>query len=71
MAAQIAPVAGPMQLLRMTDGLILHQSLYAAARLGIADLLKGTEQTSGDLATVLQVNEDALYRVLRLSLIHI
>ena len=65
MAAQIASVAGPMQLLRMTDGLILHQSLYAAARLGIADLLKGREQTSGELATVLQVNEDALYRVLR------
>jgi hypothetical protein len=65
MGAQAAPTAGPMQLLRMTDGLIIQQSLYAAARLGIADVLKDGERTSAELATVLQVKEDALYRVLR------
>jgi hypothetical protein len=32
--------AGPVQLLRLTESLILHQALYAAAILGVADLLK-------------------------------
>ena len=33
------------QLLRVRDGLIVHQALYAAAKLGVADLLKdGPEQ---------------------------
>ena len=65
MPAQTAPAATPMHLLRMNDGLIIHQALYAAARLGIADLLRDGERTSPDLAVVLQINEDALYRLLR------
>jgi len=65
MAKQTVTAAASMQELRMTDGLILHQSLYAAAKLGIADLLKDGERSVAELATVLQVKEDALYRVLR------
>lgn len=57
--------AASMQVLRMTDGLALHQSLHVAAKLGIADLLKEGERTTADLATALGVSADALYRVLR------
>lgn len=63
MGTQAAAV--PMQLVRMADGVVINQALYAAAKLGIADLLKEGERSISDLATTLQVNEDALYRVLR------
>lgn len=59
------PAAGPIQLLRLTESLILHQALYAAAVLGIADLLKEGRRPVSDLAKLLQVNEDALFRTLR------
>jgi hypothetical protein len=55
-----------MTLLRMTGGLIVHHCLYVAATLGIADLLKDRAATAADLAGTLHVDEDALYRVLRL-----
>jgi methyltransferase family protein len=55
----------PLELLRMTDGLVVHQTLCAAAKLGIADLLEEGERDSADLASALHVNEDALYRTLR------
>jgi hypothetical protein len=55
-----------MQLLAMTQGLIIHQALYSAAKLGVADLLKDGPQTCSDLARTLKVNESALYRILRL-----
>jgi O-methyltransferase domain len=53
-------------LLRMTGGLILHQCLYVAATLGIADLLKDRPATAAELAGTLHVDEEALHRVLRL-----
>lgn len=53
-------------LLRMTGGLILHQCLYVAATLGIADLLKDRAATAAELAGTLHVDDDALHRVLRL-----
>ena len=55
-----------MQLLAMTQGLIIHQALYSAAKLGVADLLKDGQLTCSDLARTLKVNESALYRILRL-----
>src|SRR3954471_13555878 len=54
-----------IELLRLSDGLVLHQTLCAAARLGIADLLEKGERDSADLAAALDVNEEALYRTLR------
>jgi hypothetical protein len=57
--------ATPVQLLAMADGLVLHQALYAAAKLGVADLLKDGSRTTADLALQLNVNEPALYRLLR------
>src|SRR3954470_4566302 len=59
------PETGPLQLLRMTDGLVVHQALCAAATLGVADLLKSGARTDVELATALRVNADALYRTLR------
>src|SRR5438874_766133 len=54
-----------IELLRLTDGLVVHQALCAAARLGIADLLAKGERDAADLAAALHVNEEALYRTLR------
>jgi hypothetical protein len=53
-------------LLRARDGLILHQTLYAAARLAVADHLDRGWRSAADLAGELKVNEGALYRALRL-----
>jgi len=55
----------PVQMLRMTDGLIVNQALYAAASLRIADLLRNGPGNIRELAAAVQVNEQALYRVLR------
>ncbi|MDQ2840368.1 MAG: ArsR family transcriptional regulator, partial [Acidobacteriota bacterium] len=41
------------------------QALYAAAKLGVADLLRDGPRTAAEIACELQVNETALYRVLR------
>jgi hypothetical protein len=63
-AAAITPTT-PLALLRMTDGLVIHQALCAAATLGLADLLQAGQRSSAELASILQINEDALYRALR------
>lgn len=55
-----------LELQRIGDGLFLHQSVYAAAKLGIADLLASGATNVADLASRVSVNEDALYRVLRM-----
>ena len=57
--------ATPVQLLDMADGLMMHQALYAVAKLGVADLLKDGPRTTADIARELDVNEAALYRLLR------
>lgn len=62
---QAAPSMTGMQLVRMMDGLIVHQALHAVAVLGVADRLKDGERTAEQLARELKVNEDAFYRVLR------
>jgi hypothetical protein len=57
--------AAASQLLHVHDGLVVHQALYAAAKLAVADLLRDGARTATELARELQVNESALYRVLR------
>jgi C-methyltransferase len=57
--------AGPIQLLRMTESLILHHALYAVAVLGVADLLRQGPRPVIELATLAKANEDALFRTLR------
>jgi len=65
MSAPLAAPATPLALLRMTEGLVIHQALCAVAKLGIADLLSAGERSTAALASALHVNEDALYRALR------
>ena len=59
-----------MQLIRLTDGLIVHQALYAAAALSLPDLLDGNARSTPDLEAQLAVNEDALYRLMRFLASH-
>jgi hypothetical protein len=55
----------PMRLLAMADGMLIHQALYAVAKLGVADVLQDGPRATADVAHQLNVNEVALYRVLR------
>lgn len=54
------------QVLELTQGNAVLQALYAAARLGIADLLAEGSRTCAELAEASASNPDGLYRVLRL-----
>jgi O-methyltransferase len=54
-----------LQLLRMTEGLIVHQTLNATASLGIADLLREGAKDISTIADAANVDEQALYRALR------
>ena len=66
MSTRAAVAAGQMELLRFANGVVVQQSIHAAAALGIADLLKGGPLTTAELAKRVEVNEAALYRILRL-----
>src|ERR1700752_214801 len=57
--------SGPMHLLRLTDGLVMHLAVCAAARFGIADVLSGGPCESGEIAARLALNEQAVFRTLR------
>lgn len=59
---QISPQEAIMQ---MSGGFVISQCLFAAARLGIADLLKTGPQHCEELARATDTNSDALYRLLR------
>jgi hypothetical protein len=56
----------PAILLRTREFFILHQTLYVAAKLGVADRLEEGWRSAAELARELKVKEDALYRALRL-----
>jgi O-methyltransferase domain/Dimerisation domain len=60
--ADMAPTAA---MLRMISGFWLSRALYAAAKLGLADLLKGGPRTVDDLAKLSGTHAPSLYRVLR------
>jgi hypothetical protein len=53
------------QVLQMAFGYGVSACVYHAARLGIADLLRGGGKSAADLAEATRTNEDALYRTLR------
>ncbi|NER25239.1 MAG: methyltransferase [Symploca sp. SIO1B1] len=53
-------------LLQMLMGNWVSQSIYAAAKLGIADYLQDGEKSYGELATATSTHEESLYRLLRL-----
>jgi predicted O-methyltransferase YrrM len=51
--------------MQMSGGFVISQCLFAAARLGIADLLKTGPQHCDELARVTDTDSDALYCLLR------
>jgi hypothetical protein len=65
MTEQPTSSSAPTSLLQARNNLIIHQALYAAAKLGVADLLAEGSRTTAELAQQLQVHEGALYRTLR------
>jgi len=54
-----------LAILQMASGYWVSQSLYVAAKLGIADLLKDSPKSCDELATATGTNAPSLYRVLR------
>jgi hypothetical protein len=58
-------VSNPGHLLRLTDGLIAHLAVCAAARFGIADVLSDGPCDSGEIAARLMLDEQAVFRTLR------
>ena len=58
-------LASPEVLLQMITGFWTSQAIYAAAKLGIADLLKDEPKPCEDLAQATGVRPKALYRLLR------
>ncbi len=61
-----APAPPPaMILMQMMDGIKVTQLIHAAAKLGIADLLKDGPKSSTEMAAAVGVQPAALYRVLR------
>jgi hypothetical protein len=61
----MASTSHPQQLDQLITGYWTSQAIYAAARFGIADLLKNGPLTADDLAAATSTNRDALYRLLR------
>ena len=56
----------PLEHMRcLLTGYWLTQSLYVAAKLGLADSLKDTPRTADDLASVTETHPGALHRLLR------
>ena len=57
---------GPIEILReKASGFIVARSIYAVAKLGIADLIKDGERTAEELADKAGVDANALYRIMR------
>ena len=55
----------PAVLLRARDGLILHQSLYVAAKLGVADALGESSKSCAEIASATGANCESLARLTR------
>ena len=72
MSATVTSASSPTQqpspaehVLQLATGYIASISIYIAAKLGIADLLKHGPRTTTELAASTNTIEDRLYRVLR------
>lgn len=63
--AQTTQIPLTEQLLQMITGAWVTQSIYVAAKLGIADLLKDSAKSCEELAKSTEVDALSLYRVLR------
>jgi hypothetical protein len=61
----MADASANQQLDHMITGYWISQAIYAAAKFGIADLLKDGPKTAEQLAVATSTDADALYRLLR------
>ena len=61
----MATIPPPAQLGQMITGYWVSQAIYAAAKFGIADLLKEGPKSVDDLATATGTKTESLYRLLR------
>ncbi len=59
------PPPPPVRMLQMLIGGWVAQSIYVAAKLGLADLVASGPKTAAELAKACDANADALYRLLR------
>ena len=64
--AQAIPMSAANLLIDVFDSFALHQAVFAAAELGLADLLTDGTRSVTELAVALNLHEPSLYRVLRL-----
>ena len=62
---QLSTVQPQKAILQMASGYWVSQSLYAAAKLGIADILKDGSKSCEELADSVGVNAPLLYRLMR------
>jgi hypothetical protein len=51
---------------RLVFGFIPSRAVYAVAKLGIPDLMRDGPRSPGDLARLLNIDPDALFRIMRL-----
>src|SRR5690242_19252163 len=63
---ETAASATSAQLIQMSSGVVVQQALYAAAKLGVADLLNDGGLGVSDLPALMNVHAPALLRLLRL-----
>ncbi|NEP00094.1 MAG: methyltransferase [Symploca sp. SIO2E9] len=64
--AKSNPIPPQMTMMQMASGYFVSQSIYVAAKLGIADLLKDSQLHCDALAAATDTHSDSLYRILRL-----
>ena len=66
-SSAVAPQALPpdAQLMQLVSGAFVSAAVYAAAKLGIADMLAGGPKNVTDLARETEMDERSLYRLLR------
>jgi hypothetical protein len=63
---QFQPAIPPqMVVMQMVTGYWVSQCIYAASKLGVADLLRDGAKTSDELAAMTETNASSLYRLLR------
>jgi hypothetical protein len=60
-----SPLPASAILMQMITGLTISRSIGVVAQLGIADLVKDTPKTAGELASLTGSHPDSLYRLLR------
>src|SRR5262245_51710972 len=65
MFTQATAIPPPVALLQLVTGYWVSQSIYVAAKLGIADLLKDGPKDDDDLAKATGTHVRCLYRLLR------